>query len=61
VPECDEERERRESERREKIAAMQKLVEAGLKSGIGTRSREELFQAARAALASAEPCQRGAG
>ena len=61
MPDDEKELERSESERREKIAAMQKLVEAGLKSGIGTRSREELFQAARAALASADPRQRGAG
>ena len=49
---------RRVAERREKIAAMQAFVDAGLRSGIGTRSREELFRAARASLASAEPRDR---
>ena len=46
---------KRLAERREKIAAMQAFVDAGLKSGIGTRSREELFVAARARITLAKP------
>lgn len=37
---------RRDQERNDKIAAMQRFVDEGLKSGIGTRSRDELFAAA---------------
>jgi len=38
---------RRDQERNDKIAAMQKLVDEGLASAIGTRSKDELFEAAR--------------
>lgn len=34
---------RRDQERNDKIAAMQRFVDDGLKSGIGTRSNEALF------------------
>jgi antitoxin ParD1/3/4 len=34
---------RRDQERNDKIAAMQRFVEDGLKSGIGNRSRDALF------------------
>jgi len=37
---------RRDQERNDKIAAMQRLVDEGLESGVGTRSKEELFAAA---------------
>lgn len=39
---------RRDQERNDKIAAMQRLVDEGLNSGIGNRSKDELFAAARA-------------
>jgi antitoxin ParD1/3/4 len=39
---------RRDQERNDKVAAMQKLVDDGLKSGIGSRSKDELFAVARA-------------
>ena len=39
---------RRDQERNDKIAAMQKFVDEGRRSGLGTRSREELFAAAEA-------------
>lgn len=38
---------RRDQERTDKIVAMQKLVDEGLASGIGTRSKGEIFDAAR--------------
>ena len=50
MPERDEEFEARENERLRKIAAIQRSVDEGLKSGIGTASRDELFQRARASL-----------
>ena len=34
---------RRDQERSDKIAAMQRFVDDGLKSGVGKRSREALF------------------
>ncbi|MER9438639.1 type II toxin-antitoxin system ParD family antitoxin [Mesorhizobium sp. M0618] len=34
---------RRDQERNDKIAAMQRFVDDGLKSGIGNRSRDALF------------------
>ena len=37
---------RRDQERSDKIAAMQRFVDDGLKSGIGTPSKDELFAAA---------------
>ncbi|MBB4237082.1 type II toxin-antitoxin system ParD family antitoxin [Rhizobium esperanzae] len=39
---------RKDQERKDKIAAMQRFVDEGLKSGVGTRSKDELFEAARA-------------
>ncbi|MGE0004150.1 MAG: type II toxin-antitoxin system ParD family antitoxin [Parvibaculaceae bacterium] len=39
---------RRDQERNDKIAAMQRFVDDGLKSGIGGRERNELFALARA-------------
>ncbi|SMD15089.1 type II toxin-antitoxin system ParD family antitoxin [Rhizobium sp. RU36D] len=39
---------RKDQERNDKIAAMQRFVDDGLKSGIGSRSKDELFAAARA-------------
>lgn len=36
---------RRDQERNDKIATMQRLVDDGLKSGVGTRSKDELFAA----------------
>lgn len=38
---------RRDQERNDKIAAMQRFVDEGLKSGVGKRSKDELFAAAR--------------
>lgn len=37
---------RKDQERNGKIAAMQRFVDEGLKSGIGKRSKDELFAAA---------------
>ena len=37
---------RRDQERNDKIAAMQRFVDEGLSSGTGTRSGDELFAAA---------------
>ena len=37
---------RRDQERNDKIAAMQRFVDEGLNSGVGTRSSDELFAAA---------------
>ncbi len=37
---------RRDQIRSDKIAALQRFVDDGLKSGIGTRSKDELFAAA---------------
>ncbi|MFS8144033.1 type II toxin-antitoxin system ParD family antitoxin [Rhizobium sp. BR 249] len=39
---------RRDQERNDKIAAMQRFVDEGLKSGVGSRSKDDLFEAARA-------------
>lgn len=41
---------RKDQIRSDKIAAMQRLVDEGLASGIGTRTRDELFAAAKAGL-----------
>lgn len=38
---------RRDQERRARIAHMQGLVDEGLASGVGTRSKDEMFKAAR--------------
>ncbi|OHV78487.1 type II toxin-antitoxin system ParD family antitoxin [Ensifer sp. LCM 4579] len=37
---------RKDQERSGKIAAMQRLVDDGVKSGVGNRSKDELFAAA---------------
>lgn len=37
---------RRDQERNDKIAAMQRFVDEGLETGVGTRSRDALFAAA---------------
>lgn len=37
---------RRDQERTDKIMAMQRMVDEGLASGIGTRSKNEIFEAA---------------
>lgn len=37
---------RRDQERADKISAMQRFVDEGLASGIGDRTRDELFEAA---------------
>lgn len=37
---------RRDQERSDKIAAMQRFVDEGLESGVGHRSKDELFAAA---------------
>lgn len=39
---------RRDQERNDKIAAMQRFVDEGLKSGLGGRTKDELFAAALA-------------
>ncbi len=39
---------RRDQVRSDKVAAMQRYVDEGLKSGIGTRSMEALFEEAKA-------------
>jgi antitoxin ParD1/3/4 len=39
---------RRDQTRSDKIAAMQRFVDDGLKSGVGSRSKDELFAAAAA-------------
>jgi antitoxin ParD1/3/4 len=39
---------RRDQARNDKIAAMQAFVDAGLQSGVGTRSRDDLFVEAEA-------------
>ncbi|ARQ56325.1 UNVERIFIED_ORG: antitoxin ParD1/3/4 [Rhizobium etli] len=39
---------RKDQERNDKVAAMQRFVDEGLKSGVGSRSKDELFEAARA-------------
>lgn len=39
---------RRDQERNDKIAAMQRRVDEGLKSGVGDRTKDELFAAALA-------------
>ncbi|MBB4480931.1 MULTISPECIES: type II toxin-antitoxin system ParD family antitoxin [Rhizobium] len=43
---------RKDQERNDKIAAMQRFVDEGLKSGVGSRSKDELFEAARARVES---------
>ena len=39
---------RKDQERIDKIAAMQRMVDEGLESGVGRKSRDELFEEARA-------------
>lgn len=39
---------RKDQERNDKLAAMQRFVDDGLKSGVGSRSKDELFAAAMA-------------
>lgn len=39
---------RRDQARNDKIAAMQSFVDAGLQSGVGSRSKDELFAEAEA-------------
>jgi antitoxin ParD1/3/4 len=39
---------RRDQARNDKIAAMQSFVDAGLRSGVGSRSKDELFAEAEA-------------
>ena len=39
---------RRDQERKDKIASMQRLIDDGLESGIGSRSKDQLFEAALA-------------
>jgi len=39
---------RKDQERTDKVAAMQRFVDEGLKSGVGNRSKDELFAAAQA-------------
>ncbi|AIC25376.1 MULTISPECIES: type II toxin-antitoxin system ParD family antitoxin [Rhizobium] len=43
---------RKDQERNDKVAAMQRFVDEGLKSGVGSRSKDELFEAARARVES---------
>tara|TARA_R110002072_G_scaffold273000_1_gene433269 strand:+ start:9321 stop:9590 length:270 start_codon:yes stop_codon:yes gene_type:complete len=38
---------RRDQERSDKIAAMQKLIDEGLASGVSTHSKDEIFEMAR--------------
>lgn len=45
---------RKDQIRSDKIAAMQRFVNEGLASGIGTRTRDELFAAAKAGLSDSE-------
>ena len=44
---------RRDQARTDKIAEMQRFVDDGIKSGVGTRSKDELFNAAVARAKSA--------
>jgi antitoxin ParD1/3/4 len=44
---------RRDQTRNDKIAAMQRFVDDGLKSGIGARTKDELFAAAQTRTAAA--------
>ncbi|MEB8513757.1 type II toxin-antitoxin system ParD family antitoxin [Acidithiobacillus ferriphilus] len=46
---------RRDQDRTAKVAAMQQLVSEGLESGKGTRSMDELREAARARIDHPEP------
>jgi len=39
---------RKDQEHTDKVAAMQRFVDEGLKSGVGNRSKDELFAAAQA-------------
>lgn len=39
---------RRDQTRNDKVAAMQRFVDAGLESGVGTRSKDQLFAEAMA-------------
>lgn len=39
---------RKDQERKDKVATMQRLVDEGVQSGIGTRSKDALFAEARA-------------
>jgi len=41
---------RKDQERSDKIAAMQRFVDEGLESGTGARSKDRLFQEARARI-----------
>ena len=41
---------RKDQERSEKVANMQRFVDAGLESGTGSRSRDSLFEEARVRL-----------
>ena len=41
---------RKDQIRSDKIAAMQRFVDEGLASGIGTRTKDELFAAAKASV-----------
>ncbi|NOR64188.1 MAG: type II toxin-antitoxin system ParD family antitoxin [Rhodobacteraceae bacterium] len=45
---------RRDQDRNDKIAAMQRLVDEGLASGTGSRSKDELFEAARKRITTSE-------
>ena len=45
---------RRDQERKDKIVAMQHLVDEGLASGTGSRSKDELFEAARKRVTASE-------
>ncbi|MBX5105840.1 type II toxin-antitoxin system ParD family antitoxin [Rhizobium lentis] len=38
----------KDQERNDKIAAMQRFIDEGLESGTGSRSKDDLFEAARA-------------
>lgn len=46
---------RRDQERTDKLAELQRLVAEGLESGVSGRSKEEILKAAREALAARRP------
>lgn len=46
---------RRDQERADKLAELQRLVAEGLESGVSARSKEEILKAAREALAARRP------
>lgn len=46
---------RRDQERADKLAELQRLVTEGLESGVSARSKEEILKAAREALAARRP------